>query len=327
MMQIAILVYDGCLGSEIFGFADTLGMADALQARGHSNALPSFEIRFVSNDGRSRTLAGGALQVSAAPPGNCDLLIVPGMSFSDREALVANVMRMHDEQKIIQKHWMRGGQVATICVGAFLAAAAGITSGRRVATGWPVAHLLPTIDHSITVEANKLVVTDGRLSTTGAITAVYDLALDVVAAKLGQDLATRLRRILLLEPRRPGQLAFAQAGEEKVGLLTPVHRAKKHLRDNIKLPFDLSDLATASGMSVRSLQRNFKAQTGMTPLGFQQQLRIDRAKCLLESSKLSVGQIADEVGYRDEAAFRKLFRKTTDLTPGDFRRRFSLLQT
>lgn len=327
MMQIAILVYEGCLGSEIFAFADTLGMADALQAGGRSNALPSFDIRFVSIDGRPRTLAGGASQVSAAPPGDCDLLIVPGMSFSDREALVATVMSMHDEQKIIHEHWKSGGQVATICVGAFLAAAAGITSGRRVATGWPVAHLLPTIDRSITVEANRLVVTDGQLRTTGAITAVYDLALDVVATKFGQDLATRLRRILLLEPRRPGQLIFALESEEKLGSLTPVHRAKKHLRDTIKLPFDLSDVAAVSGMSVRSLQRNFKSQTGMTPLGFQQQLRIDRAKRLLESSKLSVGQIADEVGYRDEAAFRKLFRKTTDLTPGDFRRRFSLLQS
>jgi transcriptional regulator GlxA family with amidase domain len=325
-MRVAILVYDGCLGSEVFAFADTLGIANTLHAMGHSAASPLFEIRLVSSDGRPRSFAGGAWQVSLEPPSDCDLLVVPGMSFSDREVLVGNAVGMRAEHKIIREHWSRGNDVATICVGAFLAAAAGIAGGRRVTTGWPVAGLLPTIDPSITVEPDKLVVTDGALKSTGAITAVYDLALEVVASKLGPEIATRIQRILLFEPQRLGQLAFIRGQTVPEKALTPVYRAKKYIRDNIKLPFDLGDVATASGMSVRSLQRKFKAQTGMTPLVFQQNLRIDHAKRLLESSKLSVGQIATEVGYRDEAAFRKLFRDRTNLTPGDFRRRFSVLQ-
>lgn len=326
-MRIDILLYDDCLGSEVFAFVDTLMMADALQAGGHLSAVSVFEIKFVSSDGKPRTFAGGHLQSPCGKPGNCDLLVIPGMSFGDREALVACAKEMEGEQRMIRDHWASGRDVAAICVGSFLVVASGIASNRRVATGWPVAHLLPAIDRSITVEPSDLVVSDGALRTTGAITAVYDLALDVVATRLGQDVATRLRRILLLEPQRAGQQAFARSGAQPEMPLTPVHRAKTYLRNNLMQPFDLAAVATAAGLSLRSLQRHFKEQTGITPLSFHQQLRMDRAKHLLETTKLSIAQIADEVGYSDEAAFRKLFRKMTELTPGDFRRRFSLLRT
>lgn len=326
-MRIDILLYDGCLGSEVFAFADTLMMADALLAAGRSAAPRAFEIRLVSSDGGPRTLAGGISLVPAAKPSACDLLVLPGMGFSDREALVAHAIGLQDEHRIIRSHWQLGRNVAAICVGSFLAVASGVAKDKRVATGWPVADLLSTVDRSITVEESELVVADGALTTTGATTAVYDLALGIVATQLGEDIATRLRRILLLEPQRPGQRAFAQAAVQLNEQLTPVHRAKTYLRDNLSHAFDLAHTAASAGTSVRSLQRNFKAQTGITPLSFHQQLRMDRAKHLLETTKLSVGQIAAEVGYCDEAAFRKLFRRMTNLTPGDFRRRFTLLRT
>ncbi|MFM5968184.1 MAG: GlxA family transcriptional regulator [Micrococcales bacterium] len=326
-MRIDILIYDGCLGSEVFAFADTLMMAVALVAAGRGGAPPVFEIRLVSSDGKPRSLMSGIVQLPAAKPGTCDLLVIPGMAFVDREALAVLAKSLQEELAIIRRHWHSGNKVAAICVGSFLVVASGIAKDRRVATGWPVAHLLPGIDQSITVETSELVVKDGALTTTGAITSVYDLALDVVATHLSEDVATRLRRILLLEPHRLGQSAFARTPDPLDLQLTPVHRAKAYLRDNLSLAFDLTAVAVAAGVSVRSLQRNFKSETGITPLTFHQQLRIDRAKHLLEATRLTIGQIADEVGYSDEAAFRKLFRKMTDLTPGDFRRRLTLLRT
>lgn len=326
-MRIDILIYNGCLGSEVFAFADTLTMADALRANGNASTPPGFKIRLVSKDGKPCALAGRIAQISAAKPGTCDLLVIPGMEFGDREALVANAKAMHGEQKIIRQHWQSGKNVAAICVGSFLAAASGITVGRNVATGWPVAHLLPMLDPSLKVETDALVVTDGALKSTGAVTAAYDLALDIVATRLGEDVATRLRRILLLEPKRLGQKAFSRTGHNVELQLTPVHRAKAYLRDNVTRPFDLSAVASAAGISARTLQRNFKKQTGITPLSFHQQVRIDWAKHLLESTKVPISQIAADVGYAEEATFRKLFRRMTDLTPSDFRRRFELLRT
>jgi transcriptional regulator GlxA family with amidase domain len=327
MVRVDILIYDGCLGSEVFAFADTLNMADALLSAGNASMPPAFKIRLVSEYGRPRALAGRLAKIPAAKPSTCDLLVIPGMEFGDREALVAKASAMHGEQKIIRWHWGSGKNVAAICVGSFLAAASGIAAGRTVATGWPVAQLLTALDPSLIVETDALVVTDGALKTTGAVTAAYDLALDIVASHLGEDIAIRLRRILLLEPKRLGQRAFSRTGHTDELHLTPVHLAKAYLRDNVAHRFDLTAVASVAGTSVRTLQRNFKKQIGITPLSFHQQLRIDRAKHLLESTKVPISQIAADVGYAEEATFRKLFRRMTNLTPGDFRRRFELLRT
>jgi transcriptional regulator GlxA family with amidase domain len=326
-MQIDILIYDRCLGSEVFAFADTLTMANSLHAGGRTAAQPQFQVRLVCPEGGQPMLAGGLTRATAQVAGKCDLLVVPGMEFGDREALVAHAKTLTSEQELIRRQWSSGKRVAAICVGAFLVATAGIASGRRIATGWPVASLLPTIDPSLIVELHDLVVTDGDLISTGAFTAAYDLALNLVAVHLDADIATRLRRILLLDAQRPGQMAFARLDAIPETRLTAVHLAKTYLRDNLARPFNLGKVATASGTSSRTLQRKFKQQVGITPLSFHRQLRIDRAKQMLETTKASSSQIATEIGYGDEATFRTLFRRITGLAPGDYRRRFALLRT
>jgi transcriptional regulator GlxA family with amidase domain len=326
-MRVDILIYDGCLGSEVFAFADTLTMAIALNAAGKPAVQTDFEIRLISVDGRPKTLAGGFATAPTTKSSHCDLLVIPGMEFCDREALVARAMGMSDEQKLIRQHWQLGRHIAAICVGAFVVAASGVAASRNVATGWPVMHLLSSVDSSLIVETDALVVTDGALKTSGAVTAAYDLALDIVGNQLGKDIAIRLRKILLLEPSRPGQQAFGRITDKNDVELTPVHLAKAYLRNKIDCPFELSAVANAAGTSVRTLQRNFKKQTGITPLSFHQELRIERAKQLLETSNVPVSQIAVDVGFAEEATFRKLFRKITGMSPGEFRRRFQLLRT
>jgi transcriptional regulator GlxA family with amidase domain len=312
-MRIDILLYDGCLGSEVFAFADTLTMANALQATGQRAAQPKFQVRLVCPNGGKRVLAGGLAELTAQSAGNCDIIVVPGMEFGDREALVARVRQLQPEQELIRRQWKSGKSVASICVGAFLVAATGIASGRRIATGWPVAPLLPTIDPSLIVEGNDLIVTDGTLMSTGAVTAAYDLALNLVARHLDADIA--------------GQMAFARFAAVPDAELSAVHLAKAYLRDNFASPFRLESLAAASGTSPRTIQRKFKQQVGITPLSFHRQIRIDRAKQLLEATRAATSQIATEIGYGDEATFRTLFRRVTGLTPGDYRRRFGILRT
>lgn len=326
-MRIDILLYDDCLGSEVFAFADTLMMAEKLAAAGMRGRAKSFEIRFVSTDAATRTLAGGLAQLATGPAGSCDLLVIPGTSFDDREGLIARIKALKAEQVLIRRHWTAGKRVAAICVGAFLVCAAGIATGRRIATGWPVADLLPSIDSGVTIVADEMVVADGALLTSGATTAAYDLALCIVSGECGAEVAYRLRKILLLEPNRPGQQVFSRMSSTTPAALGPVHRAKTYLRENLSQPFVLADLAAASGSSTRSLQRNFKRQTGLTPLTFLQLIRIDQAKHLLETTRLPISQIAIEVGYLEEASFRNLFRKLAGMGPGAFRARFSTLKS
>jgi transcriptional regulator GlxA family with amidase domain len=71
-------------------------------------------------------------------------------------------------------------------------------------------------------------------------------------------------------------------------------------------------------MSRRSLERRFKQATGVTPLGYFQQLRVETAKSLLEDGSWTFNEITFQVGYEDIAFFRKVFVKLTGLRPKEY---------
>lgn len=79
-----------------------------------------------------------------------------------------------------------------------------------------------------------------------------------------------------------------------------------------------------SGLAIRTFKRRFAAATGQSPLRYVQQMRIEDAKHRLERSDTPIDEISWQVGYEDPAFFRRLFKRLTDMTPGAYRRKFSL---
>jgi transcriptional regulator GlxA family with amidase domain len=86
---------------------------------------------------------------------------------------------------------------------------------------------------------------------------------------------------------------------------------------------DYDRLAATFGMSRRSMERRFKRAVGVTPLGYVQQLRVEKAKRLLEEGGQTFSQITYEVGYEDISFFRKIFIRLTGLRPREYRQRFA----
>jgi transcriptional regulator GlxA family with amidase domain len=70
--------------------------------------------------------------------------------------------------------------------------------------------------------------------------------------------------------------------------------------------------------------RRFKLATGLRPTEYAQQIRVEKARELLEHTRISVDQIAWTVGYGDSSAFRRIFQRVTGLAPAEYRRRFGV---
>ena len=81
------------------------------------------------------------------------------------------------------------------------------------------------------------------------------------------------------------------------------------------------DLASLAGMSKGYLFRAFKAAFGQPPLMYQQQLRLEAAKTLLRATALRCREIAVRCGYDNVQFFYRLFKRSTGLTPGQYRRK------
>ena len=101
-----------------------------------------------------------------------------------------------------------------------------------------------------------------------------------------------------------------------------VTKAHELMQKNLSDPLQVPELAAHLNVSDRTLIRRFKTATGQGPIACLQNLRIDKAKWLLESTGKSHESVANSVGYTDISSFRRLFKRSIGMTMGDYRKRF-----
>lgn len=97
-------------------------------------------------------------------------------------------------------------------------------------------------------------------------------------------------------------------------------RALAYLRARYATPCPIEDVAREAGASSPVLRRLFQKHLGQSPLAYLQHVRVEKAKSLLQDSKLSLADIAEAVGYADERSFRRLFRAVTQKQVRAFRK-------
>jgi AraC-like DNA-binding protein/mannose-6-phosphate isomerase-like protein (cupin superfamily) len=103
--------------------------------------------------------------------------------------------------------------------------------------------------------------------------------------------------------------------------LLRIGEALSHLERNIHNEVNLEELASIAHMSRRSFLRVFQSATGTSPLAWLTGQRINRACSLLRHTDKQITEIAFEVGFNDSNYFTRQFRKTTGLSPRDYRMR------
>lgn len=319
-MRIHVLAYEGCLGGEIFGFCDVLFFANRRLAA--DRKAPVFQVEVATISGGPVTTASSAsVGPTAALDERADLLVLPGCDLPRRSSYARDVARWKAETDHVRAVLAAGGRVASICVGAFLLGEAGALDGRRCTTAWAYADRLARTYPKAVVQPRALLMDDGPVSTTGAFSAAYDLALKLTRETAGEETARAVMRLALLEGRA-SQSAFADerldAGEGG-GFSREV---TAFMTARLAHPYDLEALAKAFGMSSRTLLRKFKAETGRSPLHALQAARLERAKRLLADTRLPVAEITARVGYEDASSFQTLFATRVGETPAAYRRRF-----
>ncbi len=94
-----------------------------------------------------------------------------------------------------------------------------------------------------------------------------------------------------------------------------VHRAVEYIRYHYYRPITVSELCALVGVERSYLCRLFKAQTGKSPQAYILAYKLDAARMLLQDGNLSVAQAARSVGYEDQSAFSKLYKKRFGIAP------------
>jgi transcriptional regulator GlxA family with amidase domain len=163
-----------------------------------------------------------------------------------------------------------------------------------------------------------------RIVCGGGASSWQDLSLLLIAKHGGTEEAIRISKFFLYQWHREGQLPYASMIANVDHGDAAILACQTWLAENYERPEIVSELVKRSGLPKRSFDRRFKAATGYAPLAYVQALRVEEAKQALETTATRVEAIAREVGYEDLASFRRLFRRLSGMTPGDYRKKFQM---
>ncbi len=245
--------------------------------------------------------------------------------FGDLDVLRSNV----DLIKTIQNASRDGAIIATICAGSFLLAETGFLDGKVATTYWKLTREFMNKYPEVDLQSDQMLIDGGNYICAGGAMAWQDLALHIVARFMSKDVASQCAKVLVMDSTRHVQtpyFMFDQHLEFSSGFTDKnIVSAQKWMQKNYHQAVDLGKLAEIAEVGVRTFLRRFKRATGVTPLQYLQQLRIESARHLLEVSTKNIEEITGAVGYENTSSFRRLFKKETGLTPVEYRKKFSRL--
>ena len=288
-----------------------LDLAGPAQAFGTAGDLGcGYRLHYVAERAEIPTAQGVTVQAATSwPPLTAgDLVVVPGWRVSPAWT-GAGMLAEHTLGRL-SGHHADGGTVASVCAGADALGRAGLLDGRRCTTHHDIAGELARRYPRATVVPDVLYVVDDRVATSAGIASGIDLALHLIAVRDGPAVAARVAREMVVYARRNGDERQASAMLRHRGHLSDTaHRAQDHIETRFAEPLPLTEIADTCGVSERTLTRRFTAATGLTPLRYQQLLRLERAEHLIGHGA-TVEAAARAVGFTDARMLRRLRART-----------------
>lgn len=246
---------------------------------------------------------------------SADTIVIPGWRSVEEPPplrLLAKLRRAYE----------RGARLASICSGVFVLAAAGVLDGKRATTHWKYLAQLSARYPRIRVEPNALYVDEGRLLTSAGSAAGLDMLLHLVRCDHGAKIANQVAQRLVIPPHRDGgQAQFVPRPLERDERGRLAH-LMDYIRGHLATAHTIRSLAARAAMSPRTLQREFALATGRAPYEWIVGERIERAKELLETTRLTAEGVAMRVGMGSAESLRHHFRRRVGTTPAQYRRRF-----
>jgi len=316
ILPVTIFALETALASSVTVTIDVLAMANHI-CLGNGRPL-AFDVRLA---GSGAHLFRPFLAFPEAVHDVAELFILPAQGLSKAQCYRTRLSEPDAARArdLVIATAEAAGHVASSCTGTLLLASTGLLDRRRATTAWWLASVFAELFPAVALDTSQLVLNDGGFTTAGAAMAQMDLMVRLVAQYAGADVAAACVRRMVLDERR-SQLPYMA-----IGLLAAsnesVARAAAWARPRLGEGLSVKAVAAAVGQSPRTFSRKISAATGLSPVRFLQQLRIEQAVDLIETTSLPFEEVAFRVGYSDPSTLRSLIRRTSGLGPRELRTR------
>jgi transcriptional regulator GlxA family with amidase domain len=230
--------------------------------------------------------------------------------------------RLTDELAAALARIRSGTRLASICTGVYVLAAAGRLDGRPATTHWADADRFQRMFPRVRVDADVLFIDDGDVLTSAGVAAGIDLCLHMLRRDHGTAVANEVARRTVVPPHRAGGQAQYIHRPVPDPQLATTTAARAWALGRLHEPIQLRDMAEQEAMSVRTFTRRFREEVGISPGQWLTQQRVERARHLLESTDLSVDQVARDAGFGTAQSMRQHLQQALGVTPTAYRRTF-----
>jgi transcriptional regulator GlxA family with amidase domain len=223
----------------------------------------------------------------------------------------------------LKDQYAKGAVLSSACAGVFILAVTRLINTREVTTHWALADTFGRMFPDIPLNSNKILIDHGDIVTAGGMMSWLDLGFELVARYTSPRVVRQLGKTLVIDTSQREQSYYQQFKPSFAHGDTAIVSAQQIMHQSFAQSLSINQLAKQLNLTERTMQRRFLKATGYNPNQYLQRLRVQRACDYLESTQHSFEWIANQVGYEDISACRKVFINTVGLTPREFRKRFS----
>lgn len=255
-----------------------------------------------------------------------DLVIIPDLSVNYRFDIPNNHFTL--EKSWVSGQVANGAMLAIVCTGLMIVADLELFRNEKVALHWGLEDHFRSRYPNVEYDCDSPIElsSGGNIITTGACSAWEEMAKYLIVHYCGYEELRRISSLFMLGNREYGLRPFAKMVSHTYED-EEIQKCINWLEKNISTGNIIERLTECSGLNPRTLKRRFKAVTEKTPIQFVKELRVERSKVLLVSTDEPVDIISYQIGYRDSAYFRGLFKNLVGLTPYQYRKMHKLKQS
>jgi transcriptional regulator GlxA family with amidase domain len=248
-----------------------------------------------------------------------DLVIIPAVNGNMEEVIEMN----HAFFPWISTQYKNGAEVASLCVGTFLLASTGLLKGRKCATHWLATADFRRLFPDVELVSDKIITDEQGIYSSGGANSFWNLLLYLLEKYTDREMAILSAKYFAIEIDRSNQSAFIMFQGQRDHQDESVKEAQEFIENNFRQKITVDQLASRFAIGRRNFERRFKKATSNTVIEYMQRVKIEAAKKSFETSRKNINEIMYEVGYSDTKAFRMVFRKTTGLSPIEYRNKYN----
>jgi transcriptional regulator GlxA family with amidase domain len=316
---------DESTGTPIHGLYETLVLVDAV-ATGPAGSTPRlFDVEIVGPErGIFPSACGLPIEVHRAlrDVDDTDIVIMASMLFENQDWVTG---RHPETVAWLQRMHGNGADLCSACAGALLLAETGLLDGRDTTTHWAFAATFRRNFPNVRLRVEELLIVagkNGELVMSGAASSWQDLILYLIARHASPTTAQAIGKFLLYHWDSRSQAPFVPFAPPTDHGDGAIRKVQDWLHAGDAMDISVEQMARQCGLPRPTFNRRFKRATGHSPVHYLQNLRVEKAKHLLERTDDPVEEISWKVGYEETAAFRRVFKRITSLNPNEYRRKF-----